>query len=244
MNKPTISTIILIIVLAIIGLYAAGEVNYYSTKIISENNIDSPVVIIPSIGVNEKINNVSISQGVYHENKSFTPTNGEVVLFGHRTLQGSPFLRLNELNLGDTITLDWPGIGEVNYTVINKTVVPESTIMNYSNEDNNIFLITCDPIGSTANRLIIEGNMTSVEDLNMSVIQDNPQQYNALIIIIVFLAFGLVLSYFYSKENRIYLLITVLIIAAILIYFYFYPIPSDIIYSKISWLNGGFIENP
>ena len=64
MKTPTISTIIVIICLLIIGLYAMGEVNYFSTKTIVENNVDSPKIIIPSIGVDEKINTESLNQGV------------------------------------------------------------------------------------------------------------------------------------------------------------------------------------
>jgi sortase A len=240
MEKPTITTIIIIIFLIIVGLYASGEVNYYSTKLTIENDIDSPVVIIPAIGVEEKINNVSISQGVYHEEQSYIPGEGEVILFGHRTLQGSPFLRLNELNVGDTIILEWPGVGEVNYTITNSTIVPETHRMNTDNNTQTLYLITCDPIGSTENRLIYEANMTNIGPINDTVIQENPQQYYALIIIAAFLIVGLIISYFYPKENRIYILITVLIISAILLYFYFFPISSDIIYSKISFLNGEF----
>ena len=59
MNKPTISTIIIIVCLLIIGLYVMGEVNYFSSKVAVERNIDSPKIIIPSIGVDEKINNES-----------------------------------------------------------------------------------------------------------------------------------------------------------------------------------------
>lgn len=242
MEKPTIRTLIVIIVLIIIGLYAIGEVNYFSKKVVEEENITSPVVVIPSIGVHEKINNVSISQGVYHEEESFTPTNGEVILFGHRTLQGFPFLRLNELQSGDIISIQWPGIGEVNYTVTNQSIVPGSYTMNVSEDENNIFLITCDPIGSTANRLIVEGTMSSFNSINETIIHENPQQYNAAIIIAVFLAFGLLLTYFTPTNNRIYVLTAVAIITVILIYFYLFPIPSDIIYSKINWLNGGFLE--
>ena len=34
-----------------------GEVNYFSSKIIVERNIEAPAIVIPDIGVNEKINN-------------------------------------------------------------------------------------------------------------------------------------------------------------------------------------------
>lgn len=117
MNRPSISTIIVIICILIIGLYAAGEVNYFAHKTVTEKNITSPVVMVDKVGINEKMNNQSLDLGVMIDEKSSNPTKGDVVIFGHRTLQGSPFLRLNELENGDIITLEWPGVGEVNYTV-------------------------------------------------------------------------------------------------------------------------------
>ena len=56
MEKPNISTIIVIICILIIGLYAAGEVNYFSHKIITEKNVASPVIVIEKVGIAEKIN--------------------------------------------------------------------------------------------------------------------------------------------------------------------------------------------
>ncbi|WP_299523072.1 class E sortase [uncultured Methanobrevibacter sp.] len=239
MNKPKITTLIIIICIIILGLYAAGEINYFSSKIAIEKNIESPVVNIPTIGVEEKINNVSLSQGVLHDTNSFTPTHGDVMLSGHRTLQGSPFLRLNELNNGDTISLEWPGIGEVNYTIINKTIVEPTTHINIDLNGNHIYLITCDPIGSTAHRLIIEGEESGVGPLNDKIIQNNPHESYGLIIATGFLILGLIFSYFYSKDDKIYVLSVVLIISIILFYFYLFPIDSNIIYEKILWLNGG-----
>ena len=124
MNKPTISTIIIIVCLLIIGLYVMGEVNYFSSKVAVERNIDSPKIIIPSIGVDEKINNESLNQGVLSDPGQNIPTENYVALYGHRTLQGSPFLRLNELSVGDSFLLEWPGVGELNYTVVSNTIVP------------------------------------------------------------------------------------------------------------------------
>ena len=124
MKKPTISTIVIIICILIIGLYAMGEVNYFSSKIAVEKNIDSPTILIPKIGVNEKINNVSLNQGVLSDPGANIPTQDYVTLYGHRTLQGSPFFRLNEIEAGDLLVLEWPGVGEINYTVTNTTIVP------------------------------------------------------------------------------------------------------------------------
>ena len=239
MNKPSISTIIVIICILIIGLYAAGEVNYFAHKTVTEKNITSPVVMVDKVGINEKINNQSLDLGVMIDEKSSIPTKGDVVIFGHRTLQGSPFLRLNELENGDIITLEWPGVGEVNYTVTNKTIVPATYHLNVNETGNKVLLITCDPIGSTENRLIIEGQRGNVSGIDEKIIHDNPQESNAWIISGLFLIIGLVISFVYPKDSRPYILATVLIISIILFYFCFNPISSQLIYDKIIFLNGG-----
>ena len=238
MNKPSISTIVVIICLLIIGLYAMGEVNYFSTKTVIEKNIESPKIIIPSIGVDEKINNESLNYGVLSDPGENVPTKDPVVLYGHRTLQGSPFLRLNELSEGDSFLIEWPGIGELEYNVVNTTIVPASYELNADN-NNSVYLITCDPIGSTENRLIIQGDLKEIDSINEETINSNPQESHALIISAIFLIIGLIFSYFYPKENRIYILATVLIISAVLFYCCINPMPSELIYDKIIFLNGG-----
>lgn len=239
MNRPSISTIIVIICILIIGLYAAGEVNYFAHKTITEKNITSPVVIVDKVGINEKMNNVSLDLGVMIDEKSSIPTKGDVVIFGHRTLQGSPFLRLNEVENGDTITLEWPDVGEVNYTVTNKTIVPATYHLNVNETGNKVLLITCDPIGSTENRLIIEGERGNVSGIDEKIINDNPHESYAWIISGAFLIVGLIISFVYPKESRPYILATVLIISIILFYFCFNPISSQAIYDKIIFMNGG-----
>ena len=239
MKGPSISTIIVIVCILIIGLYAAGEVNYFAHKNVTEKNITSPVVIVNKIGVNERMNNVSLDQGVMIDERSCDPTQGTVVIFGHRTLQGSPFLRLNELESGDIITLEWPEIGEVNYSVINKTVVPATYHLEKDTFNNHVLLITCDPIGSTENRLIVEGEMVNVSGINETIVTSNPQESNAFIISGLFLVIGCAVALIYPKESRPYVLATVLIVSAILFYFCFNPISSQLIYDKIIFLNGG-----
>ena len=235
-----IATVIVIIALVIVGMYALLEVTYFSSKIAIERDLSSPVVLIPAIGVNEKINNMSISQGVYHEEFSYDPTKGEVVLFGHRTSYGSPFLRLNELKMGDVVTLQWPGIGEVNYTIKNSEIVPASYLLPVNNSTQKLYLITCDPPGFTTNRLILKAEMSGVGPLDKTILKDNPQEHYALYISIVFLVIGLILAYFYPiKEDRWFILIAVLAISVTLFYAYFFPFSPDVIGSKIEWLNGG-----
>jgi LPXTG-site transpeptidase (sortase) family protein len=240
MNKPSISTIVVIICLLIIGLYAMGEVNYFSTKVAVERavNVDTPKIIIPSIGVDERINTESLNYGVLSDPGENTPPENPVALYGHRTLQGSPFLRLNELGAGDTFVLEWPGVGELKYNVVNSTIVP-ATYDFYPKGENSAYLITCDPIGSTENRIIVQGELASKGPVNVQVMEDNPQESNALIISAIFLVVGLIFSFFYPKDNRIYILATVLIISAVLFYCCINPIPSEMIYDKIIFLNGG-----
>ena len=240
MNKPTISTIIVMICLLIIGLYAMGEVNYFSTKTVVEKtiNADSPKIIIPSIGVDERINNETLNYGVLSDPGENVPTENPVVLYGHRTLQGSPFLRLNELGVGDTFLLEWPDLGELKYEVVNTTIVPADTIPNFEGE-NTTYLITCDPIGSTENRMIVQGELIDKGPINVKIIKDNPQESNALLISVIFLVVGLIFGFFYPKDNRVYILDTVLIVSAVLFYCCINPIPSEWIYDKIIFLNGG-----
>ena len=232
------TTIILIIALLIIGLYAATEITYYSNKIAVENNIDSPVIIINKIGVNEKINNNSVSQGVYYDNKhSFMPTKGDVLIFGHRTMLGSPFLRLNELKTGDIITLEWPGIGELNYTVYNSKIVPADYTLNTQDDSQTLSLITCHPIGSTSQRLIYEANLTSKGPLDNFLLKENPQKNNGLYILFGFLIFGIALSFIYPKTEQKYILGAVIIIWAFLLYCYLQPGPVNQFTSQIEFIN-------
>ncbi|KZX14732.1 sortase family protein [Methanobrevibacter cuticularis] len=236
-----IATIVLIISLLVVGAYASLEVSYYSSKIAIEKDLSSPRVLIPAIGINERINNVSINQGVYHEEVSYLPTKGDVILFGHRTGYGFPFLRLNELKIGDNVTLEWPGIGQVNYTITNSSIVPASYLLPVENNTQRLYLITCDPPGFTTNRLIYEANMTNVGELNSTILKDNPQENYGLYISLLFLGLGLILSYFYPiKEDRLIVLIVVIAISAFLFYNYFYPLPPEIISDKLNWLNGDF----
>lgn len=240
MNRPSISTIIVIICLLIIGLYAMGEVNYFSTKIAVEKtvSVDSPKIIIPSIGVDERINTESLNYGVLSDPGENTPPENPVALYGHRTLQGSPFLRLNELGAGDTFMLEWPGVGELKYKVVDSKIVP-ATYDFYPEGENASYLITCDPIGSTENRIIVQGELVDKGPVNVQVLEDNPQESNALIIAAIFLVVGLIFSFFYPKDNRIYILATVLIISAMLFFCCISPMPSEWIYDKIIFLNGG-----
>ena len=108
------------------------------------------------------------------------PTKGDTVLYGHRTLQGSPFLRLDSLKKGDVVTVEWPGIGEVNYTVKESEIIAptnfidlnESHVNDVNNQD--LYLVTCHPIGSSAQRLVVTADLDSISPINETVLKQNP----------------------------------------------------------------------
>ena len=240
--KPT--TIIVIIAFLIIGLYALTEVNYFSYKQVAESkDVNASVVVIPAIGVFEKINNVSISQGVYIDETSNIPTKGDTVLYGHRTLQGSPFLRLDSLKKGDVVSLEWPGIGEVNYTVKESEIIAPTNFidLNESHADDvnnqDLYLVTCHPIGSSAQRLVVTAELDSISPINETVLEQNPQAHWAWLITAGFLILGLIVAYLTPAEERKIILAVVIAITIVLAYFCIFPISSQVWADQLGWLN-------
>lgn len=240
--KPT--TIIVIIAFLIIGLYALTEVNYFSYKQVAESkDVNASVVVIPAIGVFEKINNVSLSQGVYIDETSNIPTKGDTVLYGHRTLQGSPFLRLDTLKKGDVVTVEWPGIGEVNYTVKESEIIAPTNFLDlnesHANDVNSqdLYLVTCHPIGSSAQRLVVTAELDSISPINETVLEQNPQAHWAWLITAGFLILGLIVTYFTPAEERKIILAVVIAITIVLAYFCIFPISSQVWADQLGWLN-------
>ena len=205
--------------------------------------MNASVVVIPAIGVFEKINNVSISQGVYIDETSNIPTKGDTVLYGHRTLQGSPFLRLDALKKGDVVSVEWPGIGEVNYTVKESEIIAptnfidlnESHVNDVNNQD--LYLVTCHPIGSSAQRLVVTAELDSISPINETVLEQNPQAHWAWLITAGFLILGLIVAYFTPAEERKIILAVVIIITIILAYFCIFPISSQVWADQLGLLN-------
>lgn len=238
-------TVLVIIALVLVAMYAFTEINYFSAKDHSEAGVAMPAITIPSINLQEKINNQSIDNGVYHENASYAPTKGEVILFGHRTLQGSAFMNLGNLKTGDTVVLDWPGIGEVNYTISSNKTVPATYQMPIHNNTQKLYLISANEIGFNNQRVIYTADMSSQGPINNTPTMENTHQYYALIIACAFLIGGLILSFLYPKDkhtdnpkfNKKIVLAVVLILAIILFYFYFCPVSSSIMANLTNSLN-------
>lgn len=238
-----LSTVLVIVGIFIISLYFLIEVQYYAGSVELNNSPqDTPYLKIPKIGVNQSINNKSVDYGVYHEPQSYKPASGgTVILFGHRTLHGSPFLNLDKLQAGDKIYMEWPGIGNAEYSVSNWTIVDASYMMSVD-QGNKLFLITCYPLGSDAQRLIIEANFSSLSPLQTTTQNvPNSQAPYAIMLIAGFFGAGMVLTYFYPvKEDKIIILMAVLALSLLLVLAYFFPLPTEGLEAQISKINGFF----
>ncbi len=86
---------------------------------------------------------------------------GNAALAAHRARsKGRLFNQLDELEIGDTITIT-VGKDEYVYTVFNVSIVEPTdvSVLNRNNKDKVLTLITCDPIENATHRLIIHAKM-------------------------------------------------------------------------------------
>lgn len=110
-----------------------------------------------------------IKHGATHENMktsvaTMTHTNvvdgGNFTLAGHRNLRrGKNFNRLNELEVGDTITVV-DNVKDNNFKVTEtKIVEPSEVDILDDNETTQVTLVTCYPIGISTHRLVVVGEL-------------------------------------------------------------------------------------
>ena len=229
-----LSTALIIMGMFIFALYGIIEVSYYSSQITIEHDATGvQILTIDKLNLTEKVNNKSVSYGIYYEPQSSTPDNGTVIIFGHRTLYGSPFIDLDKLKKGDKIYLDWQGVGYAEYKVNTSFIVPASYYIDVK-QGKKLFLVTCHPKGSTKERLVVQCNLNDIDSFKKITHHENPDKVLAWVIILVFLGAGLLLTYFYPiKEDKIYLLSFTLGFTIFLLLGYFFPTPPDFISSQL-----------
>ncbi|MDI9623661.1 MAG: sortase [Methanothermobacter sp.] len=233
-----VSTVLVIVGMFILSLYALIEVSFYASEInIKQKEPNVPILEIPSINLTKEVNNKSVFYGVYHEPRSFKPGNGTVILFGHRTMYGSPFFKLDKLKKGDKVYLNWPGIGMAEYTVNKSFTVPASYLISIYQGDK-LFLITCHPIGSMSERLIVECDLVKISPFQKNLKVENPKNYYALLIIGAFFGGGLIVTRIYPvKEDRKFIFMATAALTLFLFFGYLFPTPPEFIAEKLGELN-------
>ena len=126
------------------------------------------VIQIPRIGVNmvvvQGVDTLDLESGPGHYPDTADPwdTKGRVGIAGHRTTYLHPFFDLDQVQPGDTITLQ-TARGTFTYTVTKNFVLPADTAGVVLNQTKTptLVLTTCNPRYSASERLIVEADRVS-----------------------------------------------------------------------------------
>ncbi len=125
---------------------------------------------IPKIGVDtvvvEGTTLSALRAGAGHFVDSPLPCEvGNVAIAGHRTTYGKPFADLEQLAIGDEITLETP-VGSCTYEVSMAPfeVQPEDYWVVDPTKDAELTLTTCHPEGSARQRLVVRSKQVSVSE--------------------------------------------------------------------------------
>lgn len=85
---------------------------------------------------------------------------GVFALAAHRVGAGGPFRHLDQINLGDRITVNVKGKSYVYRVISNITVAPTDTyVLDGPADDSRIVLITCTPMDTFAQRIVVTGQL-------------------------------------------------------------------------------------
>jgi len=93
---------------------------------------------------------------------------GVVGIAGHRTTYGAPFLRLGTLERGDHIFITYKG-KRFDYTVTDRRIVrpAEVEVLRAVPGERSVALITCAPLYSAKNRLVVLARLNAVTALSL-----------------------------------------------------------------------------
>lgn len=93
---------------------------------------------------------------------AFPGAPGNATLSGHRTTYGGPFRRLGDLEIGDQIFFEAPDGAKSVFEVRGMGVVsPKDVYVTDSGKGVRMTLLTCDPPGTAARRLVIQAELTA-----------------------------------------------------------------------------------
>ena len=136
--------------------------------LINDAEIKGNLLVIPKIGVKipivEGTTEAALNKGAWHLPETSTPDKGgNTAITGHRWKyrppSGKTFYLLDKLVVGDTFKIYWQG-KEYNYKVINSAIVkPTDVWVLNPTKKSTVTLITCTPLFSTKNRLVVKGQL-------------------------------------------------------------------------------------
>ncbi len=143
----------------------SGDIGPDQEIIIPKINLEIPV-IFGTDSNNEQAVEDSLQDGVVHYSTSAVPgQTGNVVIVGHSSNnilnKGKykfAFVLLKRLDIGDTFSLNKGGV-RYTYQVFDKKIVKPTdvSVLGPTSKANSATLITCDPPGTSLNRLVVVG---------------------------------------------------------------------------------------
>jgi LPXTG-site transpeptidase (sortase) family protein len=165
-----------------------------ATPIVGNTTVVSadPKIIIPKINlevpvvygvdtVDEKTVQNSLESGVVHYSSTPSPgQTGNIVIVGHSSNnilnKGKykfAFVLLKRLEIGDTFSLNKDGV-RYTYQVFKKDIVKPTdvSVLGPSSKPNTATLITCDPPGTSLNRLVVVGEQISPDPSGNKQVQE------------------------------------------------------------------------
>ena len=93
---------------------------------------------------------------------AFAGAPGNTVISGHRTTYGGPVRHLDQLAVGDQIVVTSPGRSDATYEVRAVfTVDPSAVAVTTPTTGVRLTLTTCHPVGSAAERLIVQAELVA-----------------------------------------------------------------------------------
>lgn len=124
---------------------------------------------IPTLGLDtivvEGTTLAALQAGAGHYPNTALPCEeGNTAIAGHRTTYGKPFAEIDDLHIGDEITLETP-VGRCTYEVKGRPFYIEPTEGDVLQQGTGsiLTLTTCHPPGSAAQRLIVQAELVSSE---------------------------------------------------------------------------------
>ena len=135
--------------------------------LIEKINVSVPI-IINTDGNNKEEYDKALENGIAHLKGSALPgKNGNVFIFGHSSYYPEKpgnykqvFAKLNDLVPGDIFEIQSVDARYI-YKILNKKIVEPNdvSVANQNNALKQITLMTCWPVGSTAQRLVVVGEL-------------------------------------------------------------------------------------
>ena len=134
-----------------------GATSRESIAILTIPSIDVDVVVVDYFQYSDLETAVARMR-----NSATIGTVGSAVVVGHRTGFGSPFRNLDDLKIGDELDVTTRSGEQLTFAVSRTAVVsPSVDLSTFDNKDGTpqLILVTCHPEYSTAQRLVIVGEL-------------------------------------------------------------------------------------